>query len=216
MKQRSESGFTLIEMLMVVAVIGIMAAIAVPGLLRARVAGNESSAIASLRVINSSQHAYMTSCGNGYYASSLTILADPAPVGTGFISPDLGAAATIDKSGYHLTMAPGSEANRALEDGCNPTGLADDLFSSYYASNTPIVPGQTGMRWFWTNSAGTIFMAGADDFAAVDIGNAPPGVGAPLQSLLAHRPPHRGSDDADAIDPRALARVDHRDNLSVT
>ena len=168
-------------MLIVVGLIGILAAIAIPGLLRARVAGNESSAIGSLRVINSAQHAYMTSCGNGFYASSLTILADPAPIGTGFISPDLGVAAAIDKSGYHLTMAEGSEANQALEDGCNPSGLKDALFSSYYASNAPIVPGRTGMRWFWTNAAGAIFSSRADDFATVHIGNAPPGVGGPLQ-----------------------------------
>jgi type IV pilus assembly protein PilA len=180
MQKRPDSGFTLIELLLVVTVIGIIAAIAIPGLLRARMAGNESSAIASLRVINSSQHAYMTSCGNGFYASSLTILADPAPVGTGFISPDLGSAVIVDKSGYRLTMAEGSEADAASEDGCNPTGLAANLFSSYYASNAPIGPGQTGTRWFWTNSVGAIFTSNADDFAAVHIGNASPGTGALL------------------------------------
>jgi len=180
MQKCPESGFTLVELLIVITVIGIIAAIAIPGLLRARIAGNESSAIASLRVINSSQHAYMTSCGNGFYASSLTILADPAPLGTGFISPDLGSAAIVEKSGYRLTMAEGSEADSAAEDGCNPSGLAANLFSSYYASNAPLAPGQTGIRWFWTNSAGAIFTSDADDFAMVHIGNAPPGVGSLL------------------------------------
>jgi type IV pilus assembly protein PilA len=181
MRKSLEAGFTLAELLIVVAVIGILAAIAVPGLLRARSAGNEASAIGSLRVVNSSQHAYMSSCGRGFYASSLTILADPVPSGSGFISPDLGVATIINKSGYQLTMGEGSEAISALIDGCNPKGTAANLFSSYYASNQPLTGGLTGNRWFWTNALGTIYGSNADDFDAEDIGDAPTTVGAPLQ-----------------------------------
>ena len=155
----NQAGFTLVELMVTVAVIGILSAIALPSLMRARLSGNEASAIASLRTISSAQQTYSSTCGGGGFAATLEDLALPPVASAAFITADLGAAglAGTPKSGYLFglegrgaTVLPGNQT-------CNGSG--DDTRTDFFANANPSEPGISGNRHFAIDQSGQIRQA---------------------------------------------------------
>lgn len=133
---QSENGFSLIELLVVVAIILIIAAISIPNLLRARIAANESSAVASLRSLNTAQISY-----NSYYPTVGFATTLAALGGANCTPPGSNSACFIDsllasgtKSGYSFTLS----------------GTSGTPNATYQIRADPLSPNQTGVRYFCT------------------------------------------------------------------
>jgi type II secretory pathway pseudopilin PulG len=174
---RGESGFTLIDMLFVIALIGLLSTLAIPGLMRARGAAQSASALGTMRVVNSAQLSFAITCGFGFYSPDLqTLGVKPPAAADAFLAPELSTGPTFIKSGYNFSMGavsvPGAPAS------CN--GLAAGGTASGYALVADPLDISPPARYFGTNADGTLYEDTAS-FLMTMPETGPPPSGQPLK-----------------------------------
>ena len=165
----ASAGFTLVELMIVLAIVAVLLAIAFNNYRGLQARGNESSAIASLRSIAAAQWQFAMTCGNLKYAAKLPSLAQPVPsTGQAFLSPDLTSAEAFEKSGYMFQMAA-----RPLDTeppACNGAIVAE----GYAATADPVTPGMSGSYFYGINADRVLYYDQEKTFTGVMGESGPP------------------------------------------
>jgi len=164
-------------MMFVVALIGLLMTLAIPGLMRARGAAQVSSAIGTLRAINSAQLSYAITCGLGFYSPDLPTLGIKPPAAMeAFLGPELTTGPTIAKSGYNFSMAGTGMAG--APGTCN--GLGAGAAAAGYAVVAVPLDSTPPARFFGTNADGVLYEH-TGSLASTMPESGPPSSGAPLK-----------------------------------
>jgi type IV pilus assembly protein PilA len=174
---KSESGFTLIDLLFTASLICTLATMALPALMRARGAAQSASAVGTVRVVNSSQLSFAVTCGSGFYSPDFITLGLPPPSSpTAFLPPELSGAASFNKQGYTYTMSgttlPGSPAT------CNgkPVGSSAPGYALFADPLDPV----GNPHFYGSNADGTIYQHSASlTYDMPESG--PPSAGVPVK-----------------------------------
>ena len=172
---RNSDGFTLLEMLVVAAIVAVLAAAAAVGYRQSRIRVGEASTVSTLRSLNQAQFVYMQSCGKQRYAPTLVTLGTPAPGDEhGFVSADLAVSDPLAKSGYIIQLAgtPATEGEQTCTGSVPLTG--------YRITADPQIPGISGTHFYGTNGDRVIY-ADLESFQNNMPETGPPGHGAEIK-----------------------------------
>jgi type IV pilus assembly protein PilA len=173
---KSESGFTLIDLLFTCSLIALISTMAIPGLLRARGVAQSASAVGTLRVINSAQLSFAVTCGSGFYSPNFQTLGALPPAGVqAFLPPELSSGASFLKQGYSFNLT--GTAIDGAPASCN--GLAAGLAAAGYVAIADPLDPVGNPHFYATNADGTIY-ENATSMATIMPESGPPDAGTPV------------------------------------